>query len=41
MEEGAYLDADVFKPYEDESTPVEISKDARVSLQLRQISSRE
>ena len=37
IEDGAYLDAKFFQPYEEQSTLVEIGRDATVSTQLRQI----
>lgn len=40
VQSGSHLDAQVFKPYEEQSTPVEIGKDAAISIDLRLIPQR-
>jgi hypothetical protein len=41
MEDGAHLDAQFFKPFAEQSTLVEVSKDADISLKLSRIDPRE
>jgi protocatechuate 3,4-dioxygenase beta subunit len=37
IEEGSHLDATVFKPFDEQSTRVDVTRDAKVSVELQQI----